>query len=217
MLCYSGFFEWATCSNYKSAHTWGIPIAQLSVWDWGKLHDNLGWGQQRGVEKKKEGKSRLVLGKNLASYVRKGIPWEPSVSLLKSHSCAFLCKPSILIGRLRNSKTALRSRTLIAGRRWYCGGLCARQCQVRCTDDTLGGKGGGAIHKWCCIILLNCIVSIFKCWIGRVLVRLWSPRAIWEWHVLLSKWRHPSFPTKVEPCPPWSTTQSPTAGPIRTK
>lgn len=36
---------------------------------------------------------------------------------------------------------------------------------------------------------------------------------MWEWHVLLSKWRHPSSPTRLEPSPPWSTTQSPTAGP----
>lgn len=33
---------------------------------------------------------------------------------------------------------------------------------MRCTDDTRGGKGGGALLKWCCTILLNCILETFN-------------------------------------------------------
>lgn len=50
------------------------PNCSIKCLGLGKIARESGVGTAEGSGEKKEGKSGLVLGKNLASYVRKGIP-----------------------------------------------------------------------------------------------------------------------------------------------
>lgn len=50
------------------------PNCSIKCLGLGKIARESGVGTAKGSEEKKEGKSGLVLGKNLASFVRKGIP-----------------------------------------------------------------------------------------------------------------------------------------------